>query len=188
MRAFWARGYEGTSMANLVDALGIASARIYAAFGSKEALFREAVALYESGQGGFAERAMLQEKSARAAIERMFVDAIETYTQTGLPQGCLVVSAAASGALENDQVIAWLASRRRQRTQSIIDLLADAQRRGELKPDADVTALGDFYAVLLHGVSVQARDGVGAERLRAMLVPAMAALDAALLPIEDGQA
>ncbi|QND83008.1 AcrR family transcriptional regulator [Chromobacterium vaccinii] len=187
MRAFWARGYEGTSMANLVDALGIASARIYAAFGSKEALFREAVALYESGQGGFAERAMLQEKTVRAAIERMFVDAIETYTQTGQPQGCLVVSAAASGALESDPVIAWLASHRRQRTQSIIDLLAGALQRGELKPDTDVAALGDFYAVLLHGVSIQARDGVGAERLRAMLVPAMAVLDAALLPADDGQ-
>ncbi|MGC0151448.1 TetR/AcrR family transcriptional regulator [Chromobacterium vaccinii] len=188
MLAFWARGYEGTSMANLVDALGIASARIYAAFGSKEALFREAVALYESGRGGFAERAMRQEKTVRAAIERVLVDAIETYTQAGQPQGCLVVSAATSGALESDQVIAWLASHRRQRTQSIIDLLAAALRRGELKPDTDVAALGDLYATLLHGVSIQARDGVGAERLRAMLIPAMTALDATLLPVADGQA
>lgn len=187
MLAFWARGYEGTSMANLVDALGIASARIYAAFGSKEALFREAVALYESGQGGFAERAMQQEGTVRAAIERVFLDAIDTYTQPDHPQGCLVVSAAASGALESDQVIAWLASHRRQRTQSIIDLLAAARLRGELKPETDVAALGDFYAALLHGVSVQARDGIGAERLRAMLVPAMTTLDAALATSDPGR-
>jgi AcrR family transcriptional regulator len=42
MLAFWQRGYEGTSMADLVQALGIASARIYAAFGSKQDLFRAA--------------------------------------------------------------------------------------------------------------------------------------------------
>ncbi|MFS4517744.1 TetR/AcrR family transcriptional regulator, partial [Delftia tsuruhatensis] len=54
MLAFWRRGYEGTSMADLVQALGIASARIYAAFGSKQDLFREAVQHYEAGDGGFA--------------------------------------------------------------------------------------------------------------------------------------
>jgi AcrR family transcriptional regulator len=50
MLLFWQHGYEGTSMSALVEALGIASARIYAAFGSKEQLFREAVALYEEGE------------------------------------------------------------------------------------------------------------------------------------------
>ncbi len=52
MLLFWQHGYEGTSMSALVETLGIASARIYAAFGSKEQLFREAVALYEEGEGG----------------------------------------------------------------------------------------------------------------------------------------
>ena len=60
MLLFWQHGYEGTSMSALVEALGIASARIYAAFGSKEQLFREAVALYEEGEGGFAPRALEQ--------------------------------------------------------------------------------------------------------------------------------
>ena len=60
MRLFWEQGYEGTSMSSLVDALGLASARIYAAFGSKEGLFREAVALYEQAEGGFAGRALLE--------------------------------------------------------------------------------------------------------------------------------
>ena len=56
MLAFWQHGYEGTSMADLVAATGLASARLYAAFGSKEDLFREAVARYEEGDGAFAER------------------------------------------------------------------------------------------------------------------------------------
>lgn len=72
---------------------GIASARIYAAFGSKEQLFREAVALYEASDGGFADRA-LREQAVRPAIERMLHDAVLTYTKRGRAQGCLVVSAA----------------------------------------------------------------------------------------------
>ncbi|MNW11563.1 hypothetical protein D3C71_2090530 [compost metagenome] len=49
---------------------------------------------------------------------------------------------------------------------------------GELKPGTDVQALGDYYAVVLHGLSVQARDGVGKGRLLALIPPALSALDA----------
>ena len=60
MLAFWKQGYEGTSMADLVAATGLASARLYAAFGSKQDLFREAVARYEAGDGAFVWRAAVR--------------------------------------------------------------------------------------------------------------------------------
>src|SRR5271154_4896499 len=78
---FWSRGYEGVSMADLVQVLGLASARIYAAFGSKEALFREAIELYESQEGGFADRALAEEPTAIRAIERILREGIELYTR-----------------------------------------------------------------------------------------------------------
>jgi AcrR family transcriptional regulator len=138
--AFWDRGYEGTSMADLVSALGLASARIYAAFGSKEELFRETVALYEAEEGGFADRALDQEPTAWRAIERM------------------------------------LAEHRRARTASIIGRLRAAVQRGELPESTNVQALGDCFAALLHGLSVQARDGISKERLLALISPAMSLL------------
>ncbi|MDC8760855.1 TetR/AcrR family transcriptional regulator [Janthinobacterium fluminis] len=177
--AFWARGYEGISMSDLVAALGVASARIYAAFGSKEALFREAVELYETGEGAFAAHALAEEPTARAAIERMLREAVLLYTRSGRPQGCMVVSAATNCTAGNDGVITWLSEHRRARTQSIIERLRIAQQGGELRPEVDVVALGDCYATLLHGLSVQARDGVGAARLLALIAPALAALESA---------
>jgi len=177
--AFWERGYEGVAMSDLVAALGIASARIYAAFGSKEELFREAVALYVEGEGGFATRALAQEETARAAIERMLREAVQLYTRSGRPHGCMVVSAAANGGIQSDAVIAWLGEFRSARTKSIVDRLRLALKAGELKAGTDVVALGDVYATLLHGLSVQARDGVGKARLLAMIAPAMAALELA---------
>src|SRR5882757_8028961 len=95
---FWERGYEGVSMADLVNALGLASARIYAAFGSKESLFREAIELYESQEGGFADRALAEEPTVLRGIERMFREGVELYTRRDGPRGCMVVSAATNCA------------------------------------------------------------------------------------------
>lgn len=182
MLAFWRRGYEGTSMADLVQALGIASARIYAAFGSKQDLFREAVQRYEAGDGGFADRAMAQEPRVRDALARVLRDAVATYTDDAHPLGCMVVTAATNCAEENEGVAAWLAEHRRQRTQSLIDRLQRALDEGELRAGTDVQALGDFYATQLHGISVQARDGVPRQRLLAAVQTALLLLDTALEP------
>ncbi|WP_043820443.1 TetR/AcrR family transcriptional regulator [Delftia sp. RIT313] len=182
MLAFWRRGYEGTSMADLVQALGIASARIYAAFGSKQDLFREAVQRYEAGDGGFADRAMAQEPRVRGALARVLRDAVATYTDDAHPLGCMVVTAATNCAEENEAVAAWLAEHRRQRTQSLIDRLQRALDEGELRAGTDVQALGDFYATQLHGISVQARDGVPRQRLLAAMETALLLLDTALEP------
>lgn len=177
--AFWERGYEGTSMADLVQAMGLASARIYAAFGSKEALFREAVALYEAGEGGFATRALKEEPSARRAIERMLRDAAEVFTKRGTPRGCMVVSGATNCASENDPVMKWLARQRRAGTRCVVQRLRAAMEAGELKPDTDVEALGGYFSAFMHGLAIQARDGASKKQLLALIPSAMRALDAA---------
>lgn len=166
---FWQRGYEGVSMSDLVVALGIASARIYAAFGSKEQLFREAVALYEAREGGFADRALAEETSVWAAVERILREAAELYTSSSGPLGCMVVSAVVNYSAENKPVETWLAAHRRSRTDSIINRIKAAIAAGELPKSTDAQGLGDLCSALLHGFSVQARDGVSRERLLATI-------------------
>lgn len=174
---FWRQGYEGTSMSDLVAELGIASARIYKAFGSKELLFREAIASYENHEGGFADRAFSKESSVRVAIKRLLDDAVALYSRTDLPQGCMVVSSASSVSDENSGIKDWLAEHRLQRTQGMIDRLQTAVATGELPPETDADALGDYFAAFLHGLSVQARDGVSRARLEAAVKIALSALD-----------
>ena len=175
---FWSRGYEGVSMADLVQVLGLASARIYAAFGSKEELFREAIELYESQEGGFADRALAEEPTAVRAVERILREGIELYTRKQGPRGCMVVSAATNCTNENDPVREWLAEHRRERTATIVKRLKKSVRNGELRKDTDAQALGDLCASVLHGVSVQARDGVSRERLLSVIPPLIAILKA----------
>ncbi|MFL6427184.1 MAG: TetR/AcrR family transcriptional regulator [Acidobacteriaceae bacterium] len=166
---FWERGYEGVSMSDLSERLGLASARIYAAFGSKEAIFREAIAHYEEHEGGFADRALTEEPSVVCAIERLFRDAIALYTRAQNTPGCMVVSAATNCTGENDRVREWLASHRRARTASMMKRLRRAVREGEIAKETDTDALGELYAATLHGISVQARDGVPRRRLLAVV-------------------
>lgn len=170
---FWRRGYEGVSMADLVTELGLASARIYAAFGSKEALFREAVELYDREEGGFADRALREEPSILSAFERMLREAIELYARDGHPQGCFVVSAATNCSMENESVRLLLEGYRQKRTASLLERLSEAIRAGQLQAGTDAQMLADHYATILHGLSVQARDGVSSGRLRATLPLAM---------------
>jgi AcrR family transcriptional regulator len=164
-------------MSDLVGELGLASARIYAAFGSKESLFREAIALYEHGEGGFAARGLAEEKTARAAIERIFREAIALYTRPNKPRGCMVVVAATNCSSENAEVGRWLSEHRRQRTNALIARFKRALGEGELAPGTDAAALGDCCATLLHGISVQARDGVSKHRLMRVIPLVLSLLD-----------
>ena len=166
--AFWSRGYEGTSMADLVAALGLASARIYAAFGSKEELFREAVALYEANEGGIVARALKEERTAQQAMARILHEAAEIYTRPGRPRGCMVVTAATNCAAENDPMRDWLADLRRRQTAAIVGRLKQAVLDGELRAGTDAQALGEYFSAVLHGFSVHARDGVPRKRLQAL--------------------
>lgn len=166
---FWERGFEGVSMAELTDKLGLASARIYAAFGSKEELFREAIEHYEKQEGGFADRALAEEPTVASAIERMFREGIELYTRKHGPRGCMVVSSATNCTDANDPVREWLSEHRRARTASIARRIEKAVQTGELSQRTDVAMLGDLYAATLHGISIQARDGVTRKRLLALI-------------------
>ncbi len=180
-QVFWQRGYEGTSVSDLVAALGIASARIYAAFGSKENLFREAIALYLAEEGAFAGAAMA-EPDTRIAIKHLLTAAVDTYTRDDRPRGCMVVLSLTNYTTENEAIMHWLADHRRTRTDGIIQRIRRGAESGDIPENTDIQALGDYVATLLHGISVQARDGVSRDRLLAMTEVAMHTFDAMTTP------
>src|ERR671919_2398814 len=88
MEVFWAKGFDGASMADLTGAMGINSPSLYAAFGSKEDLFREAVALYGATEGTEIWSGLQEAPTARAAVERFLRVSAESFTRPGKPRGC----------------------------------------------------------------------------------------------------
>src|SRR5919202_2421257 len=90
---FWERGYEGTSLSDLAEAMGIASASIYACFGNKENLFRQVMALYGRTSGEPPRRALREQATARAGIHEMLRATADEITRADAPHGCRLILA-----------------------------------------------------------------------------------------------
>jgi TetR/AcrR family transcriptional regulator, copper-responsive repressor len=168
---FWRQGYEGTSIADLTAAMGITPPSLYAAFGSKELLYGEALDLYAATAGAYAEKALTEEPTARAGLERMLREATAVYAG----RGCMLASGALACAPENAEVSADLARRRTTGKKALAARLDQAVAEGELPSDADVGGLAAYYAAVIQGLSIQARDGATEKELDAIVALAMAA-------------
>lgn len=175
MEVFWEHGYEGSSMSDLTTAMGINSPSLYAAFGGKESLFRQAVGLYGQTHGGYTERALREEPTARAAIEAMLRDNAAAYTVEDKPHGCMVVLAGSTYTTRSTTVRDFLVEKRRETTEDIRARLDRGVAEGDLPAETDTEELANFYTTVLYGLSVQARDGVPLKSLTLSIDRAMAA-------------
>jgi AcrR family transcriptional regulator len=178
LEVFWERGYEGTSLADLAEAMGIASGSIYACFGSKEDLFRQVMTLYASTSGEPPRRALREGPTARAAIHAMLQATADQITGPDTPHYCMLVLAAPTGAVENHAVREFLAERRRGQHAAIKDRLARGVTDGDLTtPPGALDALARYYTTMVQGLSLQARDGATRDELETVITCAMAAWD-----------
>lgn len=177
MEVFWRRGYEGAAVSDLTQAMGINAPSLYAAFGCKEALFHEAVQLYQESEGAVPRQAMDAARDARAMVDAMLRSNIRSYTEPGKPPGCMVVLAAMLGTPENEKVCGFLTEMRNLSVADLKKRLDRHKARGTLPRTADTAAIARFYSTVLQGLSIQARDGASRRVLERIADAAMAAWD-----------
>lgn len=182
MEVFWEHGYEATSMTDLTSAMGIASPSLYAAFGSKERLFQEAVELYSTTEGSAMARAFAEVPTARGAVEAVLRENARLYTVPDRPAGCMIVLAATNCSPANAPVRDHLATWRRSGAEMMAERLRRGVEEGELPAATDTEAVAAFYTTVVQGMSVQARDGASRATLDKTVDRAMAAWDAVLTP------
>jgi AcrR family transcriptional regulator len=158
--------------------MGIASASIYACFGSKEDLFRKVMALYGATSGEPPRRALREQPTARAAIHAMLQATADQITGPDTPHYCMLILAAPTGAVENHAVREFLADRRRDMLSTIKGRLARGVTDGHITaPPASLDAIARYYTTVVEGLSIQARDGADRAELQAVITCAMAAWD-----------
>jgi AcrR family transcriptional regulator len=174
MRVFWRKGYEGASVADLTEAMGINPPSLYAAFGNKQALFRQAVDRYEER---FATHGVdaLTLPTARAVAEAMLNGAADLQTSRGHPRGCLIVQGALAGGDEARVPRAELAARRAATVEALRARFESARAEGDLPPSADPAALAQYVATVIHGMAVQAAGGATRAALQKVIDIAMKA-------------
>jgi AcrR family transcriptional regulator len=158
MRVFWERGYEGSTLADLTEAMRINRSSMYATFGDKEALFRLAIARYAEGPAAYV-RESLEQPTVRAVVEALLRGALELLTDPSHPRGCLSVQGALACGSHAEPVKQAMIEWRKQGESAIQKRLQRARREGDLAKDVDPGDLARYISTVLTGLGVQAANG-----------------------------
>jgi AcrR family transcriptional regulator len=174
VNVFWQHGYEGTSMATLMAATGLNKPSLYAAFGSKEELFRSAFERYWQRQAQLTGK-LLDEPKARVGVERMLMALVDIQTQPGLPHGCLAVHGGLVGSVASAAIRDELRARQAALQAMLRHRLTRAQAEGELAASVHVADLARYLTIVGQGAAVQAAGGATRVELRRVVKLAMQA-------------
>ena len=174
MQVFWQKGFEGASLDDLTKAMGMNRPSIYSAFGDKEALFRKALDRYAEGPASFVHHA-LEEKTARAAAEKIMRGTVDMVTCPKNPNGCLMVQGALASGVASAAVCRDLLSRRELGVTLMRQRFKRAKAEGDLPKHVDPSALARYVATVVHGISVEATAGASRKELHKVVEMAMKA-------------
>ena len=174
MLAFWAHGYETTSIGDLTKAMGITTPSLYTAFGDKKRLFLEAVRLYAGDMDAVVSDMNAAPSSLKAA-RSILEGAVVTFTGDDTPPGCLLASSTATGSAAAADVRDAVAGYRRDLRNLLTARIERDRTQGFLPPDANAVALADLVVAVMQGLSVMARDGADRAALQAVVDAALKA-------------
>lgn len=158
LNVFWMHGYEGTSMAELTEALGMNKPSIYAAFGNKEALFKKVLSKYLAGHVSFVAEA-LNEPTAQKVMETFLFGAVAFLTKPNMPRGCMVVQGALTCGVGSAQIQEELIKHRQSYESALKRRFDLAITLADLPPQTNSAVLAKYLATMHQGLSVQATSG-----------------------------
>jgi AcrR family transcriptional regulator len=171
LRVFWEKGYEGASLTDLTEAMGITRPSLYAAFGNKESLFRKALDLYEREKMAYIAEA-LAKPTAREVAETMLRGALANVTGEG-PHGCMRVIASVACGDESQSIRCEIMERTKAGKHSIVGRFERAKAEGDLPAHVDPEGLTRVLISYLQGISIQANMGEPREELEKLIDTAL---------------
>ena len=173
IRLFWQHGFEGTSISTLTGAMGITPPSLYAAFGDKRRLFREAVDRYLGGVAAVT-RSIADAATARDAARDLLTAAAIGDTGEGTPPGCLLASSIVSCSADSADTREELAVIRRSIEAALRLRIERDIDAGVLPAGSDAEMLAGHVFAVVQGMSTLAKDGAGRDKLLRIVDGAMA--------------
>ena len=153
MEVFWRNGYEGTSLSDLTEAMGINRPSLYAAFGDKESLFCAALQRYGEKQGGYV-FAAINLPTAHEVAEAFLNHAVEAQSNPRNPPGCLFVQGMLSCPEETESPRTQIMRQRNQAIAALTDRFKRARREGDLPGECEPAALALMLMAVAQGMAV----------------------------------
>jgi len=176
MRLFWKHGYEGVSFQQLTAALGIGAPSLYAAFGNKESLYREALDRYADMRRASDLSFMDAAPSLREAVRLLLEGTAHGLVDPKGEVGCMLNTGMIASHPDHKDLARNLTQRRDQ-----FRTLLAATLQKWVQP-ARAEALSAFIAAVMQGMAIQARDGFGSDALLTVVGEALRAI-----PDAEGQ-
>lgn len=173
LRVFWRKGYEGTSYADLTEAIGVERPALYAAFGNKEALFRRVLERYSERHLDYLPAALAL-PTAREVAAHILLNSAHVNTRHHEHTGCLGINGIIAGSDDAESVRQALVEFRATGEAQLRERFERAQAEGDLPKTADPDTLAAFVMAVSHGMAVQAKAGFCRERLLAVAEQALA--------------
>jgi AcrR family transcriptional regulator len=163
LRVFWTLGYEGASITDLTEAMGITRPSLYAAFGNKEELFKKALDLYERDKLAYV-GAALEAETARGVAERLFDGAIGLQTGSD-PKGCLGVINSTACGTEAESIRQEVLARRASSDAALLARFERAKAEGDFPGHIEPAALQAYLSAVIQGLCIQAGNGATPDEL-----------------------
>ncbi|MBW4028889.1 MAG: TetR/AcrR family transcriptional regulator [Acidobacteria bacterium] len=158
MLLFWEHGFEGTSMAELTQAMSLSPSSIYAAFGDKHSLFSLTVKRYIKTRTQYATEA-LEKPTLQMVVCALFDSTVTFLSKPGQPPTCMTLGGAMSCGRDAAPARDLLTAVRKQNEAAMKKRFLEARRSGELTKDINVDDYTRYVSLMLAGLSVQAANG-----------------------------
>ncbi len=162
MLLFWERGYEGTSIADLTQAMGLNPSSIYAAFGDKHALFSLAVKRYMEIRAQYA----VEAPTLKRVIRALFDNTIAFLTTPGHPPTCMTLAGAVGCSVDAKPARDLMTEIRKQNQVALRKRLLKARKSGELPKGINLDDYTRYLSTIIAGLSIQAANGSTKEELK----------------------
>ena len=172
MEVFWRKGYSGTSLSDLTEAMGINKPSLYAAYGNKEDLFVSAIEQYVNDYGiPHFDKLTSSDTGLKERVRAYLESIAKMVSNSRLPGGCFVATStceAGSDCLPRDAVQTVIGINAAS-IKAFVDFFADEQAKGNIASASSPEVLADYLLSLQFGLAVMARDGIGRNRLKQVI-------------------
>jgi TetR/AcrR family transcriptional regulator, transcriptional repressor for nem operon len=177
MHLFWLKGYNATSMQDLVDGLGISRSSMYDTFGDKHSLFVRALENYKkNGRAGLLQ---IKEtaKSAKEALNAIIYNILLGIVNDSENKGCFMVNASIELGTCDETVSSILCENDLQTEEMFYDIIKKGQQTGEIRTDKDARLLTRFILNNVKGLQVSTKSVTEPQVFNEIMQLALSVLD-----------